>query len=148
MARGMFVTVDPADAPDEGECAICLTQIAASLGTPYAFQPSSPYVLFLEDQGERPYRLDRCLTQLRLGGVLEAASAIVLGEFPHCDEPGGKLTARAGLVDLLDEFPGPILFGFPSGHTSGVGLTLPLGVRVRVIADAQPRLIIEESAVA
>ena len=58
-----------------------LAQIVASLGTPYAFAPPKGYVLFLEDVGERPYRLDRMLTQMRLAGLLDSASAIVLGEF-------------------------------------------------------------------
>ncbi len=58
-----------------------LAQLVASLGTPYAFDPPEGYVLFLEDVGERPFRIDRMLTQLRLAGVLDRASAVVLGEF-------------------------------------------------------------------
>jgi muramoyltetrapeptide carboxypeptidase len=125
-----------------------LTQLAASLGTPYAFDPPDRHVLFIEDVSERPYRLDRMLTQLRLGGVLGAAIAIIVGELPRCDEPGGDPTARETIADLLSDFPGPVLFGFPSGHTAGPAITLPLGVRVRVIADAHPHVVIEESAVA
>jgi hypothetical protein len=37
--------------------------------------------------------------------------------------------------------------GFPSGHTAGPAMTLPLGVTCRVIADGRPRLIIEDAAV-
>ncbi|HET9467208.1 MAG TPA: LD-carboxypeptidase, partial [Vicinamibacterales bacterium] len=43
-----------------------LAQLIASLGTPYAFDPPKGHVLFLEDVGERPFRLDRMITQLRL----------------------------------------------------------------------------------
>jgi len=125
-----------------------LTQLAASLGTPYAFRPPAGYVLFLEDVAERPYRLDRMLTQLRLGGVLDAAAAIVVGELPGCDEPDGGVTARATVADVLRGCDVPILFGFPSGHTSGPLLTLPMGVQVRVVADARPRLVVEEASVA
>jgi muramoyltetrapeptide carboxypeptidase len=124
-----------------------LTQLAASLGTPYAFGPPDGHVLFLEDVNERPYRVDRMMTQLQLSGVLGAASAIVLGEFPKCDEPGGGPTVRDTLAALLEDFPGPVLFGFPSGHTSGPAFTLPFGVRARVVAEAEPRLVIEEAAV-
>jgi muramoyltetrapeptide carboxypeptidase len=124
-----------------------LTQLAASLGTPYAFDPPPGSILFLEDVGERPYRLDRLLTQLRLAGVLERAAAIVWGELPGCDEPGGEPTARDTIVDALADFPGPMLFGFPSGHTAGPLWTLPLGVRARVVAHGTPRLVIEEAAV-
>ena len=49
-------------------------------------------------------RLDRMLTQLRLAGVLDAASAVVLGEFTDCDEPRGEAAAQAVLADLLKDF--------------------------------------------
>ncbi len=124
-----------------------LTQIAVSLGTPFAFDPPKGSVLFLDEVGERPYRLDRMLTQLRLAGILGRANAIVFGELPGCDEPGGSLTARSVIAELFREFPGPVLVGFPSGHTNGPAHTLPLGVRARVIAAPTPRLIIEEAAV-
>lgn len=124
-----------------------LTQLVASLGTPYAFRPSGPYVLFLEDVGERPYRLDRMMTQLRLSGALDQAVGVVLGELLNCDEPGGGPTGRATMADLLRDFPGPVVFGFPSGHTTHPLVTLPLGVRVRVAAHAEPRVIVEEAAV-
>jgi muramoyltetrapeptide carboxypeptidase len=124
-----------------------LAQLVASLGTPYAFRPSGPYVLFLEDIGERPYRLDRMVTQLRLSGAFDDAVAVVLGELPNCDEPGGAQTGRSTMADLFRDFPGPVVFGFPSGHTTSPFVTLPLGVRVRVVAHGQPRVIVEEAAV-
>jgi muramoyltetrapeptide carboxypeptidase len=124
-----------------------LTQLLASLGTPYAFDPPPGYVLFLDEVGERPYRLDRMVTQLRLAGLLAEATAVVVGELPRCDEPGSDLTGRSVMVDLLRDFSGPVIIGFPSGHTSGPVTTLPFGVRCRIVADARPRVIIEESAV-
>jgi muramoyltetrapeptide carboxypeptidase LdcA involved in peptidoglycan recycling len=51
------------------------------------------------------------------------------------------------IADLLGEFPGPVLVGFPSGHTAGPAMTLPLGVRCRVVGDRRPRNVIEEAAV-
>ena len=104
-------------------------------------------MLFLEDVGERPFRLDRMLTQLRLAGVLGAASAVVLGEFKDCDEPRGDPSAKRVLADLLQDFEGPVVYGFPSGHTTGALVTLPFGVRARVIASGRPRLVIEEAGV-
>src|SRR4030095_2886842 len=53
-----------------------ITQLTASLGTPYAFEPPAGCVLFLEDVNERPYRLDRMLTQLQLAGILGRARAL------------------------------------------------------------------------
>lgn len=124
-----------------------LTQIVASLGTPFAFNPPEGCVLFLEDVNERPYRLDRMLTQLRFAGVLGRAAAVVLGEMRGCDEPGGGPSAREVIRDALTGFPGPVLFGFPSGHTAGPCWTLPLGVRARVVSSPRPRVVVEEAAV-
>ena len=125
-----------------------LTQLLASLGTPFAFSPPAGYVLFLDEVGERPYRFDRMVTQLRQAGLLARASAVVIGELPRCDEPGGDITARTIVADLFEDFTGPVLFGFPSGHTIGPAMTLPFGVSCRVIGGERPRLVVEESAVA
>ncbi len=124
-----------------------LTQLCASLGTPYAFDPPAGCVLFLDEVAERPYRLDRMLTQLYLSGILSRASALVFGELPRCDEPGGSPTAREVVEELTRGFRGPILYGLPSGHTSGPTMTLPFGVRARVLTTPRPSLIIEEAAV-
>jgi muramoyltetrapeptide carboxypeptidase len=125
-----------------------VTQLLASLGTPYAFDPPAGYVLFFDEVGERPYRLDRMVTQLRQSGLLARAGAIVIGELPRCDEGTGETTGRATMAAVLDDFPGPVLIGFPSGHTIGPQQTIPFGVRARVVADRRaPRLVIEEPAV-
>jgi len=124
-----------------------LTQICASLGTPYAFDPPAGCILFIDEVAERPYRLDRMLTQLYLSGILSRAAGLVFGELPRCDEPGGSPTARVVVEELTQGFRGPILYGLPSGHTSGPTLTLPFGVRARVLTVPRPALIIEEAAV-
>jgi muramoyltetrapeptide carboxypeptidase len=124
-----------------------LTQLLASLATPYAFDPPSRHVLFVDEVNERPYRLDRMLTQLRLTGLLARAAAIVFGELPGCDEPGGGPTAVDVVTDLLGDFPGPVVMGLPSGHTTRRALTLPFGVTSTVRASTDARLIIEEAAV-
>jgi muramoyltetrapeptide carboxypeptidase len=124
-----------------------LAQLVASLGTPFAFSPPQGHVLFLDEVNERPYRLDRMVTQLRQSGVLSRAAAVVVGELPGCDEPSGNPTARSVVADLFGDFPGPVLIGFPSGHTAGPAMTLPLGVSCRVVAERRPRLVVEEAAV-
>jgi muramoyltetrapeptide carboxypeptidase len=124
-----------------------LTQLLASLGTPFAFDPPPGYVLFLDEVGERPYRLDRMVTQLRQTGLLARASALVIGELPKCDEPSGDPTARAVMADLLADFPGPVVIGFPSGHTVTPAMTLPFGVEARLVSGTRPCLVIEEAAV-
>src|SRR5829696_8660646 len=52
-----------------------LTQLLGSLGTPYAFDPPPGHILFIDEVAERPYRIDRMLTQLRLSGLLSRAAA-------------------------------------------------------------------------
>ncbi|MGE0449145.1 MAG: LD-carboxypeptidase [Vicinamibacterales bacterium] len=125
-----------------------VTQLLASLATPFAFDPPRGHVLFFDEVAERPYRLDRMITQLTQAGLLARAGAVIVGEMPRCDEPGGETSARAVMANLLADFPGPVLFGFPSGHTVGPAHTVPFGVRVRVIAQqSTARVIVEEPAV-
>ena len=124
-----------------------LTQLAGSLGTPFAFDPPDGCVLFLDEVSERPYRVDRAFTQLRQAGIVDRASAIVFNELPRCSEPSGTPGVRALVETLTRNFPGPVLFGLPSGHTDGPTLTIPFGVRAAVDTGARPGLIIEEAAV-
>ena len=124
-----------------------MAQLTASLGTPYGFDPPAGCILFLEDVNERPYRLDRMLTQLRLAGILGRARAIVFGEMQGCDEANGQLTAVDVIRRFASAFGGPVISGFPSGHTTGPCWTLPLGVRVRVVTSPHAGIVVEESAV-
>lgn len=124
-----------------------LTQLTASLGTPWAFDPPADCVLFLEDVGERPYRIHRLLTQAAQAGILKKARAIVFGEFPGCDEPGGDPKLRDVLHEFTAGFGGPVLFNFPSGHTGGATWTLPFGVRAEVAGGPSPVLRILDAAV-
>ncbi len=124
-----------------------LTQLVASLGTPYAFTPPAGHILFIDETGERPYKIDRMLTQLRFSGILGRAAGIVFNELPRCDEPSGTPDAKSVVADCLADFPGPVLFGLPSGHTTGATITLPFGVQARMVTSGAPALIIEEAAV-
>jgi muramoyltetrapeptide carboxypeptidase len=123
-----------------------ITQLVASLGTPYAFDPPDGCVLFLEEVNERPYRIDRMLTQLDLSGVLRRARAIVFGEMRGCEESRGSVTALDAIARTTRHFAGPLIVGFPSGHTTGPAWSLPLGVDVRV-STRPPTLLIEDSPV-
>ena len=119
----------------------------ASMGTPWDFDPPQGSVLFIEDIGERPYRIHRMLNQAAQAGVFTFATAIVFGEFPGCDEPGGDPAIRDVLRDFMKDFRGPVLFNFPSGHTSGPTWTLPFGVRAEVVGGPSPAVTILEAAV-
>ncbi len=110
----------------------CLSLVVASLGTPY--EPvTDGKVLFLEDLGEPPYRLDRMITQLRLAGKLDRISGILLGQFKDCDSEPPGVTASAVLRELLCRLEIPVLANFPAGHGKE-NWALPLGTRVRLDA--------------
>ncbi len=116
-----------------------LTQLISLLGTPWAYMPPAGCVLFIEDVAERPFRIDRMLTQLDQAGILAHAAALVFGEFPRCGEPDGSIAALHVIESFASRFDGPVLFGFPSGHTTGPTWTLPFGVEARVVTGATRR---------
>lgn len=123
-----------------------LTQLAATLGTPYAFDPPPGCVLFLEDVNERPYRLDRMLTQLQQAGILSRAAGLVFGEMPGCDEPDGSVRAIDAVARCLREFAGPVAWGLSAGHAARPAVSLPLGVPVSLACGRRALLTVEESA--
>lgn len=77
-------------------------------------------ILFIEDLGERPYRIDRLLTTLDLAGVFDAVSAVVVGDFTGCDEPevtrADSPTAEQVLLERLGRLPIPVVVGAAVGH--------------------------------
>ncbi len=111
----------------------CLSSLVALLGTPYAVETDGA-VLFLEDIAERPYRLDRMLTQMRLAGKLERVAAVVLGSFADCDGHEEGNVAAAVFREFFADAPYPVVAGFPAGHLSE-NLPITLGVPLRVDAD-------------
>ena len=102
------------------------------LGTPY-LPPLDGAVLFLEDVGERPYRLDRMWTHLRLAGVFQRVRGVVLGDFTSCEEKDGSHTSAEVLASLAKETGLPCASGLPVGH-GAVNVPLVLGARVRLDA--------------
>ena len=114
------------------------------LGTPY-LPALDGAILLLEDQGERPYRLDRMWTHLQLAGVFERVRGIALGSFTACEERGADYTSDEVLRELAASTGLPCAAGLPIGH-GDVNEPVPLGVRVRLDADAA-RLTFLEAAV-
>ncbi|HVJ91128.1 MAG TPA: LD-carboxypeptidase [Labilithrix sp.] len=72
--------------------------------------------LLLEDLNERPYRIDRMLTSLLLGGHLATAGAIVFGGFTQCDAGPDGVSVRDVLVDRTRMLGVPVVAGAPFGH--------------------------------
>ncbi len=113
----------------------CLSSLVALLGTPYAVETDGA-VLFLEDVAERPYRIDRMLTHLRLAGKLERVAAVILGSFADCQGPGGDDDDAAAVFrEFFADAAFPVIAGFPAGHLSE-NLPLALGLPVRVDTDS------------
>jgi muramoyltetrapeptide carboxypeptidase len=118
-----------------------LTMVCAMLGTPHgpAFKGG---VLFLEDVGEHPYRVERNLLQLHHAGVLSQQKAVVLGAFSAwkptpLDRGYGMKTVVAHLRSLLKV---PVLTGLPFGHVHPK-VTLPQGRRVQLVVQGRDVLI-------
>ena len=88
-----------------------LTVFASCIGTEY-FPDVKGKVLFLEEVGEDPYRIDRLLNQLHLSGVLAKCSAVVFGHLSGC--------RREDVLPILQHYSkyvnGPVLNGFAYGH--------------------------------
>ncbi len=123
----------------------CLSVVVATLGTPWA--PSfDGRILFLEDTGEKAYRIDRMLVQLRQSGALSRCAGVVFGAIRPIEGDEGE--ARLIMRFIAEQTEGlgcPVLFGIEAGHGSE-NLTLPFGLPVRVDASSR-RLIIGEAAV-
>lgn len=98
-------------------------------------------LLFIEDVGEPPYRLDRMLTQLRLAGALTGVKGLLCGRFT-----GVRQQARADLDAVLEEtaswIDGPVVRGLPIGHLTE-NVAVPLGVRARLVAGADHVQLLE-----
>jgi muramoyltetrapeptide carboxypeptidase len=118
-----------------------LSVVTRLLGTP--FMPAlDGAILLLEDQGERPYRLDRMWTHLQLAGVFDRVRGIVLGSFTGCEERDASYGSAEVLHELALATGLPCAAGFPIGHGE-LNEPVPLGVRVRLDADAHSLSFLE-----
>lgn len=106
----------------------CLSLLAALVGTPF-FPPLEGAILLLEEVGERPYRLDRLFTQLRLAGALDRVAGFAIGELTDCD--GNELKGAALLDEWIAELGKPAVSHLPIGH-GAINCAVPLGARVAI----------------
>jgi muramoyltetrapeptide carboxypeptidase len=102
-------------------------------------------VLLIEDQGERPYRLDRMWTHLQIAGVFARVRGVVLGSFTACEEQGAAYSSADVLRELAEASGVPCAAGFPVGHADE-NEPVPLGVRVRLDADTRRLEFLEPAA--
>jgi muramoyltetrapeptide carboxypeptidase len=119
-----------------------LAMIASLVGTPWLPQVKGG-ILFLEDIGEHPYRVERMLTQLAYAGVLQQQKAILFGQFtnyrlaPH--DRGFKL--QTVIEWLRTQVKAPVFTGLPFGHVP-TKVVLPVGARVHLAVEGRDAFVV------
>lgn len=125
----------------------CLSIIAASLGTPYEAWTEGK-LLFLEDIAAKPYQVDRMLMQMKMAGKFEGVCGIIFGEMLNCVQSADQpYTLQEVIRRVISDLKIPVAYGLRSGHVSRQNITLPFGVRARLIAGVEAKLEIMENAV-
>jgi muramoyltetrapeptide carboxypeptidase len=124
----------------------CLTLVEATLGTPWELETGGA-ILVLEDRGMKPHQVDRSLMHLKQSGKFRGVVGIVLGDFPECDSGAGGDSIKAIAARIVAPLGIPVVWGAPIGHTARAMLTIPLGVRARLLANDAGCLEILEPAV-
>ena len=112
-----------------------LSMICHIIGTPTRITTDGS-ILFLEDVGERLYRIDRMMVQLKRAGLLNRLSGLVVGQFSEMEDSDDSfgLDAMEIVHAHTSQFDYPVAFDFPVGH-SKTNLTLPVGAEARLKID-------------
>ncbi len=120
-----------------------LSLVSALVGTPYGIEGNAN-LLFIEEIGEAPYRIDRMLAQLQLARVSSQARGIVLGVFQRCEAADGEpsLTLAQTLEERMAQVRCPSAYGYSFGHIPHQ-ITLPVGVRARLDTEARTITLLE-----
>ena len=118
----------------------CLSVVVTTLGTPYEIDTAGK-MLFLEDVGEKPYRVERMLTHLKMAGKFNGLAGLIFGDFTQCDGEGPR-DVRAIISELFHEAPYPVVMDIPAGH-GRENLALPFGVKLALDGDAGTLSLIE-----
>jgi muramoyltetrapeptide carboxypeptidase len=101
-------------------------------------------IVFLEDVGEKPYRIDRMITQLLMAGKFQRVRGVALGIFANCQARTDEdsLTLMEVLIDRFQYFKIPIIYGMSFGHIANQ-FTLPLGIEVQLDAENNTMKLLE-----
>lgn len=120
-----------------------LSLLQSTLGSPFEMD-SNEKIIFIEDVGERPYRLDKALTALALAGKFKDCAGIILGTFAECEEPtqnaestdiaAASLSLEEIFTEVIKPFHKPTLLNFRAGHIYPQS-TIPMGAYVKLDAD-------------
>ncbi len=124
----------------------CLCLLADSLATADPLQTKGK-ILVIEDVDENPHRVDALFTHMRNAGLLQSAAGIVIGEMTRTDDKSdpsiGAWPWREIVADRVADLGVPAVVGFPFGHMPNM-LSLPLGIRARLDADAGTLTLLEK----
>ena len=123
-----------------------LSLLASLAGTPFQLKCEDK-IVFIEDVDEKPYRVDRMLTQLIDSSELRKSKGILLGIFEDCEakpEEKNTLKLQETLRDRLGSIGIPVYYGFSFGHIKN-NCTLPIGIKASFDTDKQ-ELILKEKA--
>ena len=118
-----------------------LAMLVSLLGTPH-WPKVKGGILFLEDIGEHPYRVERMLLQLQQAGVLQRQKAVLLGAFSDWRKSplDRGFTLKSVVAHLRSVCATPILTGLPFGHVP-TKVMLPVGRRVQLVVQGRDVLI-------
>ncbi len=126
-----------------------LSVLVSLIGTPYDVDCTDK-ILFLEEIGEAPYKIDRMLTQLLQSGKLAKTKGIALGIFKDCDydaedeEYDQSISLEEVLKDRLSGLQVPVIYGLPFGHIKD-NATLPFGVKAELNVEKFTLTILEQA---
>ena len=120
-----------------------LSLLVAMAGTDFKWKVKNK-IVFIEDIGEKPYRIDRMLTQLLQSSDLDKAAGIVLGVFEGCQakESDRSLSLMETFEDRLGHLDMPIIYGLSFGHISN-NITLPVGVEAEMDTASRSLRLLE-----
>lgn len=104
-----------------------LSILCSLLGTQAQFDYKG-HILFLEDQNEAPYKIDRILTQMKQAGCFESIAGLILGSFSGCGKYNQVLEIFS---DILRDYDFPVMAGFEAGHGK-TNITIPIGLAARL----------------
>ena len=111
----------------------CLSLLVTTLGTPYEIDTRGKLV-FLEDVGEKPYRIERMLTHLKMAGKLDDVAGVLFGDFSGCDSDGPR-GIKEVISDMFHDVSYPVVMGMKAGH-GPENFALPLGIKMRLDGDS------------
>lgn len=107
-----------------------LTVLTSLMGTP-CFPELEGCILLIEDINEPVYKIDRCLTQLKSGGVLSKCSGLLFGNFRRC---GNKKDKEKIFAEFAEFVNGPVISGIPFGHCFP-RISLCFGTKIKISSN-------------